>query len=440
MRQLTHLDAVVVGGGLAGLTAATLVAESGQRVALFERADIFGGRAITNIKSGFHLNLGPHAWGPGGAGTRVLSTLGINLTGRAPRPVGAFALRDDRLHTLPIGFVSLLTTDLLSLNGKLEFARLLARLPRLDTSPFDTQTIERWLHNEIHDEQAREVVNMFIRVAMYANAPGVMSAGTSLASLQSVLRDNVWYLDGGWQSIVDALQRKASAVGVQLIRDTPVREVLRNGAVRGVRLDDGQEVLARSVVLAVSPAVVRSLVPGLSAGVLASWDGVAAKAACLDIGLAQLPKPRNIVAFGIDRPLYFSVHSATAALAPGNAAVIHAAKYLDPMGATDAKGDEKELEEFVDILQPGWRAEVVVQRFLPAMTVINAIPSASRGGLEGRASVDVGEVPGLYVAGDWVGREGTLASGAVASAAHAARLAIDRARRSSPSLDAGAVA
>jgi hypothetical protein len=81
-----------------------------------------------------------------------------------------------------------------------------------------------------------------------------------------------------------------------------------------------------------------------------------------------------------------------------------------------------------------------VQRFLPAMTVINAIPSASRGGLEGRASVDVGEVPGLYVAGDWVGREGTLASGAVASAAHAARLAIDRARRSSPSLDAGAVA
>jgi phytoene dehydrogenase-like protein len=428
MRESANsFDAVVVGGGLAGLTAAALIAETGQRVGLFEKSDVLGGRAVTHVKNGFHLNLGPHAWYPGGPGTQVLSRLGISVPGRAPRPAGAFAFNEGRLHTLPIGFVSLLTTDLLGLHGKLEVARLLARLPRMDTGPFDSTPLVEWLAG-IGNPMARALVNMFIRVAMYANAPDVMSAGAGLASLQSVLRDNVWYLDNGWQSIVNALWAKAVAVGVQVMRDAPVREVLHDGCVRGVRLDDGKEVDAASVVLAVAPPAAKSLLPSVAQTTLAQWDGVPSRAACLDVGLARLPKPRNVVAFGVDRPLYYSVHSATASLAPGGAAVIHVAKYLDSSAVTDPKADEKDVEGFLDILQPGWRTEVVVQRFLPSMTVINAIPTATRGGLDGRPSVGVRDVPGLYIAGDWVGAHGTLANAAVASAARAARRSIDRTR------------
>ena len=36
----------------------------------------------------------------------------------------------------------------------------------------------------------------------------------------------------------------------------------------------------------------------------------------LDIGLRSLPNPRRLVAFGVDQPTYFSVHSAVAKLAP----------------------------------------------------------------------------------------------------------------------------
>jgi phytoene dehydrogenase-like protein len=440
MRESTrNFDTVVVGGGLAGLTAAAIIAQSGQRVALFEKSDVVGGRAVTHLKNGFHLNLGPHAWYPGGPGTPVLSQLGIELPGRAPRPAGAFAFHQGTLHTLPIGFVSLLTTDLLGAMGKLEFARLLARLPLLDTAPFDATPLDAWLQ-EIGNPVARALTNMFLRVAMYADAPALLSAGASLASLQSVLRHNVWYLDGGWQSIVNALQVKAAALGVRLLRETPVREVVHDGVVRGVRLDSGEEIAAANVVLAVPPATAKALVHGIAQDVVSQWDGVPSKAACLDVGLARLPRPRNIVAFGVDRPLYYSVHSATASLAPAGAAVVHVAKYLGPTAPVDPKGDEKELEGFLDILQPGWRNDVVVQRYLPSMTVANTIPTAARGGLKGRPSVDVQEVAGLYLAGDWVGAEGTLGNAAVASAARAARLVIERRARVPAPVHAGAVA
>jgi phytoene dehydrogenase-like protein len=430
MRHHTgKLDAAVVGGGLAGLTAATALAHQGLRVALFERSETVGGRAITQLRNGFHLNLGPHAWYTGGPGTKILRSLGIRIPGRTPQPRGAFALHGERLHTLPIGFVSLLTTDLLSLRGKLEAARLLSSLPRMDTDQFRGVAIRAWLDEHVTDARTREVVNMFIRVAAYAHAPDLLSADAALYGFQIAVRDNVQYLDHGWQSLVDALTARARDRGVQIVRGTSVAEVLHDATVSGVRLADGKSIEAPSVVLALGPSVAAPLVPHLSSSVTARWSGVPAKAACLDLGLARLPNPVNTVAFGVDRPLYYSVHSATAALAPEGKAMVHVAKYLEPGEAHDPAATERELEDFVDRLQPSWRSEVIVRRYLPSMTVTNAIPSVATGGLRGRVSVEVRELPGLYLAGDWVGGQGTLANASVASAAYAAHLVAARAHR-----------
>jgi phytoene dehydrogenase-like protein len=429
MRNHTgKFDVAVVGGGLAGLTAATLVAEQGQRVALFERSDTIGGRAVTQIKNGFHLNLGPHAWYTGGPGTKILARLGVAIPGRTPQPRGAFAVHGDRLHTLPIGLVSLLTTNLLGVQGKLEAARLLASLSRLNTEAFTDTTIAAWLDEHVSNARARDVVNMFIRVASYANAPRLMSADAALYSFQLAVRDNVQYLDGGWQSLVDALTTQAGARGVQIVRSAPVTEVLHDGAVRGVRVEDGQTIEATSVILAVPPTVARRLVPELLPAVTAGWHGVPARAACLDLGLVRLPKPVNTVAFGVDQPLYYSVHSATAALAPEGNAMVHVAKYLDPSEPDDAHATERQLEGFLDLMQPEWRSEVVVRRYLPSMTVSHVIPSVASGGIRGRTPVEVRALPGLYLAGDWVGGQGTLANASVASAAYAAHLVGARSR------------
>jgi phytoene dehydrogenase-like protein len=132
-------------------------------------------------------------------------------------------------------------------------------------------------------------------------------------------------------------------------------------------------------------------------------------------------------ALGIDEPSYYSVHSAVARLGPDGAAMVHVARYLGD-ATPEPKLMEHQLEGVLDRLQPGWREVVVERRFLPHMAAASALPTAADGGLSGRPGPEVPEAPGLYVAGDWVGPDGWLADGALASARRAATLVRERAR------------
>ena len=412
----TPVRVVVVGGGLAGLTAAAILSRRGAAVTVVEKSSRLGGRAMTTVEQGFHLNLGPHAWYVGGRATAVMRDLGVAIPGRIPAPAGAYAITGDGIHALPIGLLSLLTTDLLPLRGKLQLARTLASLPRLDTSALDRTTLTDWLDRAVSDPAARSVLRATVRTATYIDAPEVLSAGAALEQLQLALEGNVWYLDGGWQSVIDALADSAWSNGARLLTGVHVtRAVIEAGKVRGVRLGTGEVVSAEHVVVATPPNAAREL--GIPVP-----DTIAVQAACLDLGLARTPRPSVRFALGIDRPLYYSVHSATAAVAPEGRTLIHVAKYLNPAEPADARRDRIELESVMDRLQPGWRAELITERFLPAMTVTHALPTAESGGVHGRPAVKVPGLPGLYLAGDWVGAEGQLANAAVVSAAAAAGL------------------
>jgi phytoene dehydrogenase-like protein len=140
----------------------------------------------------------------------------------------------------------------------------------------------------------------------------------------------------------------------------------------------------------------------------------------LDLALKGLPNPNIQFALGINRPLYFSVHSDWADVAPDGGALIHAAKYLGPEKVKDVRSVQHELESMVDVLQPGWRTRVVKQRFLSDLTVSHALPLAKKGGLNGRPSVNETGFSGIYIIGDWVGNEGMLTDAAMSSAKSAA--------------------
>jgi phytoene dehydrogenase-like protein len=412
----------VVGGGLAGLAAAAWLARAGRRVTVYERASAIGGRAATLEREGYSLNQGPHALYAGGPGSAVLRELGVRPAGRKARADGGFALHDGRLSTLPVGLISLLTTDLLRLPGKLQVARLLARLPRLDPSGLDHETLAAWLARSVGDPVARRYVEAFVRVATYANAPDRLSAGAALAQLRLAAGTGVLYLDGGWGRLVDALAAKARDAGATIVTHARVRAVdVVAGAARGLVLDDGSRVAAGAVLVAGSPGLLRALA-GAHAPEAAEWEARATPltTACLDVALARLPEPRHLFALGVDRPLYLSVHSATASLAPPGGAVIHVAKYLEPGQSDDPEATRAELEALLERLQPGYRDVLVLQRFLPSMTTSHALPAAADGGLAGRPGPRVRSVRGLFAAGDWVGPEGQLADASLASARAAA--------------------
>jgi phytoene dehydrogenase-like protein len=410
------VDTAVVGGGVGGLAAAALAARRGRRVGLFERARALGGRGASQVKAGFTWNLGGHALYRGGPAERVLAALGVAYSG-SPPPVAGYALVQDKAHVLPSGPLSLFRTGALGARGKLEAARLLARLPRLDTAKLDRATLEAWLLAEMKDPGARAILEMFVRLTTYANAPDIVSAGAALAQLRLGQTKGVLYLDGGWQTLVDGLVAKAKEHDARIETGADVRSVepCEGGFV--LRGADGLETHARDVVLAVAPGVAAALVTGPARGVLEAWSraSVPSRASCLDVVLSELPRPSARLALGVTRPTYLSVHSTVCKLGgDGRAALIHLMKYLPPKD--DGDESEAELEDCLDRMQPGWRDVVVERRFLPKLVTSNAIVTASAGGLAGRPGPRVPGCPGLAVVGDWVGTEGMLADASLASA------------------------
>lgn len=424
MTQTATTDVAVVGGGLAGLAAATYLRRAGRSVTLFEKARTLGGRAATHVKDDFRFNIGPHALYRGGPGIKILQEFGVTFSGGVPSASGGYAVENGVKHALPGGFLSLVTTGLLSLPGKLETARLLTTLPKIDASALQRTTVRQWLDTAIRQPDVRRLVQALTRVSTYANAPQRQSAGNAVEQVQTALKSNVLYLDGGWQTLVEGLRGAATAAGVRIVAGSRVESIDCDAAVQGMRLADGTLFKTGAVVIATSPAEAAELVPGGRGECLREWNHTAIpiKAACLDVALSRLPRPRATFALGIDQPLYLSVHSAVAKLAPAGGALIHVAKYLDPDVSPDAKSDERQLEGLLDLIQPGWREAVVDRRFLPSMTVYHALVTAAQGGTAGRPGPAVPSVSNLYVVGDWVGPEGLLADASLASAKQAARL------------------
>src|SRR6185312_592069 len=122
-RQVMATDAVVIGGGLGGLTAANFLARRGGKVTLLERAPHVGGRATSQEFGGALFNQGPHALYRGGHAMRVLNELGIRYTGRVPGLTGNFGERDGR-----VGPFSSMLFGSLSFAERFELMRVLARI------------------------------------------------------------------------------------------------------------------------------------------------------------------------------------------------------------------------------------------------------------------------------------------------------------------------
>ncbi len=417
--QGRHSDAIVVGGGLAGLAAAAYIARAGRSVTLLERSSQLGGRGMTNDLSGFKFNLGPHAVYRKGPGAKIYRELGVEYAGGVPSNSG-YAIRDGALHYLSQSPVSFITTRELSTRAKLAVTRLLVRIATLDPKKLRQLTVREWLDKIVTQPEARGLATALARIATYANDPD-LSAEVAAMQLQLANR-GVLYVDGGWQVLIDGLRAAAERAGARVVVNA-VAEKIEGGA---VRLKDGRSLTAGAIVIAASPSAVAGMIDSTAARQWAR-DAVPVRAACLDVGLRRLPQPKRGFAFGLDEPLYFSVHTRAAKLAPDGGATIHVAKYLAP-DDHDAKAHERELEACMDLVQPGWRDELAERRFLPDMNVIEATVHASERGLAGRPGPEVPDVENVFVAGDWVGAEGWLSDAALASAKRAAELALAKPR------------
>jgi phytoene dehydrogenase-like protein len=276
----------------------------------------------------------------------------------------------------------------------MEAGRFLASLGKIDAQAQAHLTVREWLEREIHHPSVRQVVQALFRVSTYANDPDFQSAGAAIKQFQMGLEGGVYYLDGGWQTLVNGLRTTAEEAGARLRTEASVVTIEPRERGFLLQLVNGESYEASFVIIAASPDATAALVKNGKETVLGEWakSAIPVRAACLDVALAHLPDPHARFGLGIDQPYYFSVHSATAKLAPSNGAMIHVAKYLSANSPNDAGEVEQELEQVLNLMQPGWREVLINRRFLPKNPVSHALVTAASGGLEWRPGP---AVPGI---------------------------------------------
>jgi phytoene dehydrogenase-like protein len=428
-------QAIVVGGGLAGLAAATYLARDGARVTLLEHSAALGGRAATDTPAGFALNRGAHALYTGGPASSVLRELDVRYSSGQPSRV--FARDADGLKPFPASVLDLVRTNLLSAGEKRELLGVFMRLGVARPEKYARMSVADWISATAQRPKVRQLLEATARTNLYTTALDLASADALVARLQQTLKHPIHYIDGGWQSLVDGLRDAAATAGVDILTSAGVETVqVQHGQATGVRMHDGRALSADTLVIATPPEDALHLFPeGAMPRLEASVAGlVAVHIACLDVALSKLPAPEHPVVFDLDQPCFLTAQSEFARLAPpSGGAVLHAFLQLDPRAQADPHQVRAQLEAFVDAVQPGWQTLAVERRFLPHMLASGALPLASRGGLGGRLQHHSQDVDNVYFAGDWVGPHGYLVDATLASAREAARQAA-HARTERPTL------
>jgi phytoene dehydrogenase-like protein len=420
--QFEQTDVVIVGGGLAGLSAACYLARAGVAVTVFEKAAAPGGRASTQIHDDFRLNRGIHALYTGGAASEVLQDLGVAYSGHSPKNISALSL--GRFHVSPLDTATLLRTDLLDFADKLALMSLFMKIPALNAQEVRHMSVQEWLDRNVRRPRLHQFMAANARTLVYSSALDLVSADVFIVKMQLTLKHPILYLDGGWQTLVQGLRSKAEQAGAHIVTGIRVEAVEHHdGHVQAVRLSNGSMVDASTVIIATAPKdavklidhgqyeplrqIVNSLIP--------------AQVACLDVALRRLPDTRYTIVQDLDRSRFMSTHSLYSRVAPDGGAIIYTFKQLDPRQTSDPRDDERDLEDLLDTAQPGWRDVLVHRQYLPRIDAIGMLPTASSGGYAGRPGPQVPGLTNLYIVGDWIG-EGFLADASMGSARQVAQL------------------
>jgi len=115
-------DAIVIGGGISGLTAAYNLRQQGYSVRLLEENTVVGGNIRTESVADFRLEVGPHSFmGSSEHVWKLTEALRMEEDAEPAQAASRFRYiyRDGRLHPLPMGPLMFLRTPLLSLGAKL---------------------------------------------------------------------------------------------------------------------------------------------------------------------------------------------------------------------------------------------------------------------------------------------------------------------------------
>jgi phytoene dehydrogenase-like protein len=373
----------IVGGGLAGLTAAIACAEDGAQVRLLEAHDELGGRA-RSTPGPYKTNLGPHAILPDSPfwswlGDREL----MPPHARPPLSGVRFHWRDEIRRVPAVGAA----VAALRLRGR--------------SAPVELD-FRSWATEHVGQESADSLARS-AGILTYYHEPGELSAAFVWQHLVRGLLSappTARYPIGGWSAIVERMQRRARELGVEIRTGERVDQLPDPPVIVATELADARKLLGDDSL---------------------SW--LSGHAVCMDLAVHRRRGDPFVV---VDLQASGWIERCTApdrSLAPPGEELIQAQMPIRPGEPPDDAAAR--LEQLLDASFVDWRARETWRRrqVMDGRTAALDPPGKT---WRDRPAVDRGD--GVLLAGDMVAAPGCLSEIAFGSAIEASRLALAAAR------------
>ena len=319
-------EVIVIGAGLAGLSAACHLTGRGHHVTVIEREDIPGGRSGKVVQDGFTFDTGPSvltmrdliADALAAVDTRIDDALPMRRLDPAYRAnfadgstirvrYGRDAMREEIRETC--GSVDAAAFD--------DFVDWLRKLYLLEMPHFIDRNFDSPLGLLSAPKAAAQLVRMgglgklgpairkrfrdprlhrlFSFQALYAglSPESALALYAVITYMDSI--EGVWFPDGGMHAVPTAMAAAAEKAGAQFRYGETAAAILRrtdNGGVAGVRLADGELVTADAVVCTLDlPVAYERLLPDLSSPRKVRRGTYSPSAVVWHVGVRGVPDP-----------------------------------------------------------------------------------------------------------------------------------------------------
>jgi len=370
----------VIGGGVAGMTAAYRLMQQGHEVALFEASSELGGLVRTFEVGGTRLEaFYHHLFSTDTTILALIDELGFGDRMRwIDSKVGWFTKGKIYPFVTPL---DLARFSPLSLIDRVRLGRMGLELrKRDDWEEFEHVTAKDWIERHVSTKVFEKVWGPLL-YGKYGDAYDQVAMAWLWSKIHlrfasrkggPLQKEQLGYLSGSFAVYVEELARQLRAGGVDVHTSTAITQIsAEGGRATGVVLPDGSRYAADAVVAAVPSAVFKKMAPPLTPDYDRRLDAVGWQfALCMVITMKRSLSPIYWMNIG-DRSLPFlALVEHTNFVGPehyGGNHILYISNYLEPGHAYFDLGEEQLWQKFEPALRqinPQFSSEWVNDRWL----------------------------------------------------------------------------